>query len=52
LGAIERFGKDAGCRCLARSASAGEQIGVADPIARDGLLKGAGHVLLAHQFLE
>ena len=50
--AVERLGQDAGGRRLADAAGAGEQIGVADAVAGDGLLQRLGDVLLADQLVE
>ena len=50
--AVERLGQDAGGRGLADAAGTGEQIGVADAVAGDGLLQRPGDVLLADQLVE
>ena len=50
--AIERLGENAGGRSLPHAARPGEKIRVPDAVAGDGLLQGAGDVLLAHQFIE
>ena len=50
--AVQGLGQDAGGGGLAHAAGAGEQIGVADAIGRDGVRQGLGDVLLADQFGE
>ena len=52
LHAVERLGQDAGGRRLADAAGAGEQVGVADAIAGDGVLQRPGDVLLADELVE
>src|SRR5690606_25139456 len=52
LGAVEAARKDARRRRLPAPARAGEQVGVVDPAAAQGLLQGAGHVLLADHLVE
>ena len=49
---FERLGQDSGGRGLAHAASAGEQIGVADAVGRNGVRQGLGDVFLADQFRE
>ncbi len=50
--AVQGLGQDSGGRGLAHPAGAGEQIGVADAIGRDGVRQRLGDVLLADQFGE
>ena len=50
--AVHRHGQDAGDRRLADSAMTAEDIAVRDALLRDGILQGAGDVLLANNVGE
>ena len=50
--AIERLGDEAGGRCLANPAHAGEQESMGDSAALDGVGEGLHHRVLADQLVE
>ena len=50
--AVERLGEDAGGRGLADAACSGEEIGVGDAVALEGVGQGAGDRLLADEVGE
>jgi len=46
--AVDRLGKDAGCRGLAAAAWPAEEVGMSDAVASDGIAQGLDDVLLPH----
>jgi len=50
--AVQRLGEDAGRRCFADAASAGEEIGVANTVGGDGIGEGLRDLVLADELTE
>jgi hypothetical protein len=50
--AVECPRQDACARCLAAATGTGEQIGVIDPVGREGMAQGLGHMVLADHLGE